>query len=177
MFVEWGARKRSKSFLAAEAIAAYLESEEWQLGELQSGIAELDADQSISHEKVSKWLGWWGKRDETKAARDESRLVAPGDTAPCLTSRVHSEGFRADCGARGEAKSLRPSNSSKPNAENGSTRPSARYTELVMQRRSLHHPRYRVRREPTRTDCCLSLPAKMAGEAIRSRSSLIRKNL
>ena len=61
--------KRSKSFLAAEAIAAYLESEEWQLGELQSGIAELDADQSISHEKVSKWLGSWGKRDETKAPR------------------------------------------------------------------------------------------------------------
>src|SRR5579872_7186951 len=38
--------KRSKSFLAAEAIAAYIESEEWQLGEL--------------HEKVSKWLKSWG---------------------------------------------------------------------------------------------------------------------
>ena len=27
--------RRSKSFLAAEAIAAYVKSEEWQLGELQ----------------------------------------------------------------------------------------------------------------------------------------------
>ena len=61
--------KRSKSFLAAEAIAAYLESEEWQIGELQSGIEELDAGQEISHEKVSKWLKSWGKPGETKAPR------------------------------------------------------------------------------------------------------------
>ncbi len=61
--------KRSKSFLAAEAIAAYLESEEWQIGELQSGIEELDAGQEIRHEKVSKWLKSWGKPGETKAPR------------------------------------------------------------------------------------------------------------
>ena len=60
---------RSKSFLAAEAIAAYLESEEWQIGELQSGIEELDAGQEVSHEKVSKWLKSWGKSGETKAPR------------------------------------------------------------------------------------------------------------
>ena len=60
---------RSKSFLAAEAIAAYLESEEWQIGELQSGIEELDAGQEVSHEKVSKWLKSWGKPGETKAPR------------------------------------------------------------------------------------------------------------
>jgi predicted transcriptional regulator len=29
--------KRSKSFLAAEAIAAYVELEEWQLGEIHCG--------------------------------------------------------------------------------------------------------------------------------------------
>src|SRR5689334_25290619 len=46
---------RGPSF-AAEAITAYVESEEWQLGELQAGIAELDAGQAVSHEKVSKWL-------------------------------------------------------------------------------------------------------------------------
>jgi predicted transcriptional regulator len=61
--------KRSKSFLAAEAIAAYVESEEWQLGELQAGIAELDAGQAVSHEKVSKWLKSWGKAGESKAPR------------------------------------------------------------------------------------------------------------
>ncbi|HXA50250.1 MAG TPA: CopG family ribbon-helix-helix protein [Candidatus Acidoferrum sp.] len=61
--------KRSKSFLAAEAIAAYVESEEWQLGEIQSGIAELDSGLEVSHEKVSKWLKSWGKPGETKAPK------------------------------------------------------------------------------------------------------------
>jgi RHH-type transcriptional regulator, rel operon repressor / antitoxin RelB len=61
--------KRSKSFLAAEAIAAYVATEEWQLGELQTGIAELESGKGVSHEKVSKWLKSWGKPGETKALR------------------------------------------------------------------------------------------------------------
>jgi predicted transcriptional regulator len=61
--------KRSKSFLVAEAITAYVESEEWQLGELQSGIAELDSGRPVGHEKVSKWLKSWGKPGEAKAPR------------------------------------------------------------------------------------------------------------
>ena len=61
--------KRSKSFLAAEAIAAYVESEEWQLGEIQGAIAELESGQEVSHEKVAKWLKTWGKPGETKAPR------------------------------------------------------------------------------------------------------------
>jgi len=60
---------RSRSFLAAEAITNYVEAEEWQLGEIAEGIAELDADQTISHEKVAKWLATWGKPGETKAPR------------------------------------------------------------------------------------------------------------
>jgi predicted transcriptional regulator len=61
--------RRSKSFLAAEAIASYVESEEWQLGELQSAISELDAGKGVSHDKVSKWLKTWGKPGETKAPK------------------------------------------------------------------------------------------------------------
>ena len=60
---------RSKSFLAAEAITAYIESEEWQLGEIRSSIAELDAGETVDHEKVSKWLKSWGKAGESKAPR------------------------------------------------------------------------------------------------------------
>lgn len=41
--------RRSKSFLAAEAIASYVEAEEWQLGAINAGIAELDARQEVSH--------------------------------------------------------------------------------------------------------------------------------
>ena len=58
--------KRSKSFLAAEANTAYIESDEWQLVEIQSGIAELESGQGVSHEKVAVWLKTWGKDDETK---------------------------------------------------------------------------------------------------------------
>jgi RHH-type transcriptional regulator, rel operon repressor / antitoxin RelB len=61
--------KRSKSLLAAEAIVAYVESQEWQLGEIQAGIAELDSGQEVSHEKVSTWLKSWRKRRKTKAPR------------------------------------------------------------------------------------------------------------
>lgn len=61
--------KRSKSFLAADAITAYVESEEWQLGELQAGVVELDAGRAVSHDRVAKWLGSRGKKCETKAPR------------------------------------------------------------------------------------------------------------
>jgi len=61
--------KRSKSFLAAEAIAAYVESEEWQLAEIQAGIADLDSTRPVGHEKVSNWLKSWGRPGETKAPR------------------------------------------------------------------------------------------------------------
>ena len=61
--------RRSKSFLAAEAIAAYLENEAWQLAEIQLGIDELDAGKNVSHERVKGWLGTWGQPGETKAPR------------------------------------------------------------------------------------------------------------
>jgi RHH-type rel operon transcriptional repressor/antitoxin RelB len=61
--------KRSKSFLAAEAITAYVEAEDWQLEEIGEAISELDSGQSVSHERVSKWLRSWGKPGESKAPR------------------------------------------------------------------------------------------------------------
>jgi predicted transcriptional regulator len=61
--------KRSKSFLAAEAITAHVDSEEWQIGEIRSSISELDAGKAVSHDKVSGWLKTWGKTGEKKAPR------------------------------------------------------------------------------------------------------------
>jgi len=60
---------RSRSFLAAEAITKYVAAEEWQLGEIAAGIAELDANETVPHEKVAKWLSSWGSAGETKAPR------------------------------------------------------------------------------------------------------------
>ena len=61
--------RRSKSFLAAEAIAAYLDGEEWQLREIQEAIRETDSGQTVSHERVASWLRSWGTPHETKALR------------------------------------------------------------------------------------------------------------
>jgi len=61
--------KRSASFLAAEAVAAFVEQEEWQIGEMQAGAAELDAGKGISHGRVAEWVRSWGTATEKKAPR------------------------------------------------------------------------------------------------------------
>jgi len=45
--------KRSKSFLAAEAIAAYVELNEWQIGEIAAGLAELDSGAALSGLRIA----------------------------------------------------------------------------------------------------------------------------
>jgi RHH-type rel operon transcriptional repressor/antitoxin RelB len=61
--------RRSKSFLAAEAIAAFVEAESWQLHEIQKGLAELDDRRAVPQKDVAKWLRSWGKKRERKAPR------------------------------------------------------------------------------------------------------------
>ena len=46
--------RRSKSFLAAEAIAAYVELNAWQIAEIEAGVAELDAGQVVSEEQATE---------------------------------------------------------------------------------------------------------------------------
>jgi RHH-type rel operon transcriptional repressor/antitoxin RelB len=61
--------KRSKSFLAGEAIAAYLEAQEWQLGEVRAGLSELASGKKVSGEEVTAWLKTWGKTGEKSPPR------------------------------------------------------------------------------------------------------------
>jgi len=61
--------RRSKSFLAAEAIAAYVEAEGWQLDEMEEGLEDLDRGRAVDHAAVAGWLRSWGKRRERKAPR------------------------------------------------------------------------------------------------------------
>jgi RHH-type rel operon transcriptional repressor/antitoxin RelB len=61
--------KRSKSFLAAEAITAYVETEEWQMGEILAGIADVETRKVVGHDRVAKWLRSWGKPTEGNAPR------------------------------------------------------------------------------------------------------------
>jgi len=46
--------KRSKSYLAAEAIAAFVELNEWQIRDIEEGIAELEAGAALSEEQAEE---------------------------------------------------------------------------------------------------------------------------
>jgi RHH-type rel operon transcriptional repressor/antitoxin RelB len=46
------ATARTKSFLAAEAIRAYLDLNEWQVSEIEAGLREVDAELFASDEDV-----------------------------------------------------------------------------------------------------------------------------
>ncbi len=61
--------RRSKSFLAAEAIAAFVDAESWQLDEIQAASSELDAGRGVPHKDVKKWLRSWGRTREQRAPR------------------------------------------------------------------------------------------------------------
>ena len=61
--------KRSRSFLAADAIAQYVEAEEWQVGGVHTGLTDLEEGREVKHENVSKWLKSWGRSCEGKAPR------------------------------------------------------------------------------------------------------------
>lgn len=59
--------KRSDALPVKKAITASVETEEWPLGEIRDGMADLDSGQVVSHDEVSKWLKSWGNKDKTKA--------------------------------------------------------------------------------------------------------------
>ena len=51
--------QRSKSFLAAEAIAAYVDTNEWQLAEIQAALTEAEArDFATDQEMADLALKW-----------------------------------------------------------------------------------------------------------------------
>ncbi len=54
-----GATKRSKSFLAAEAIEAYVEANEWQIAEVQAALKEADAGDFASDKDVAALAKKW----------------------------------------------------------------------------------------------------------------------
>jgi predicted transcriptional regulator len=55
------ATHRSKSFLAAEAIRAFVELNEWQIHEIQTALKEADAGDFATPAEVNKALGKWRK--------------------------------------------------------------------------------------------------------------------
>ncbi|MBI4967781.1 MAG: CopG family ribbon-helix-helix protein [Rhodospirillales bacterium] len=58
------ATRRSKSWLAAEAIGAYVATEADYLAAIEEGLADVKAGRLIPHEKVREWLLSWGSDRE-----------------------------------------------------------------------------------------------------------------
>lgn len=50
---------RSRSFLAAEAIKAYVESNDWQVAEIHQALKEADAGDFSSQEEVNAVVNKW----------------------------------------------------------------------------------------------------------------------
>jgi predicted transcriptional regulator len=62
---------RSRSFLAAEAIATYLDTNEWQISGITAALASLDRGSHIPHDRVKQWVASW----ETTKERPTPRSV------------------------------------------------------------------------------------------------------
>lgn len=61
--------KRSKSFLVAEAINAYMDAEKWRIGEMEAGVEDLENGREVSHARVAAWVESWGTPGETTTPR------------------------------------------------------------------------------------------------------------
>lgn len=61
--------RRSTSFLASEAITVFVETESWQLSQIQIGLEELDNGRGVDHKGVAGRLRAWGKTRERKPPR------------------------------------------------------------------------------------------------------------
>ncbi len=54
------ATRRSKSFLAAEAVREFIELNEWQIEEIKAGIKEADAGDFATDQEIRAVFNKWG---------------------------------------------------------------------------------------------------------------------
>jgi RHH-type rel operon transcriptional repressor/antitoxin RelB len=66
-----GSTKRSRSFLAAEALSEYLERHEWQVAAIDSAVLEADKGGFVSHDVAEEWLTSWGTENELPAPKPD----------------------------------------------------------------------------------------------------------
>jgi len=66
--------KRSKSYLATEAIEAYVNLNAWQVARIKEALEEAESGApGIPHEDVVKWMESWGTDHELPTPRKSSR--------------------------------------------------------------------------------------------------------
>ena len=58
------ATARSKSYLVAEAVEAYVEEQAWQIEAIREGIKEADKGHFATDEEVKKTFNKWGVNED-----------------------------------------------------------------------------------------------------------------
>ena len=57
--------KRTKSHLASEAIASFVDRNAWQVAHINAALAEDEAGApGVAHDEVVRWMGSWGTDHE-----------------------------------------------------------------------------------------------------------------
>jgi predicted transcriptional regulator len=59
--------------LAAEALNAYLDVNEWQVARIKRAIASLDRGEGVPHEEVMRWVDSWGQKRERQVPKRRTR--------------------------------------------------------------------------------------------------------
>jgi RHH-type rel operon transcriptional repressor/antitoxin RelB len=65
--------KRSRAYLAAEALGDYVKKNAWRAKELQRAIAEADRGVFVSHEAMLDWADALGAHNETAPLNPDIR--------------------------------------------------------------------------------------------------------
>jgi predicted transcriptional regulator len=53
---------RDRTYLLNEAVAAYLDMQQWQLEHLKKSIQQADAGRFVKHQEVKKMAAGWRRR-------------------------------------------------------------------------------------------------------------------
>jgi predicted transcriptional regulator len=61
-------QRRSRSFVAAEAIREYVAVNEWQIEEIKKGLQEADRGEFASDEQVRRVMSKWTSRRRSRRA-------------------------------------------------------------------------------------------------------------
>jgi RHH-type rel operon transcriptional repressor/antitoxin RelB len=82
---------RSRSSLAAEAIDAYLDDDQWQRARIKDAMTSLDRGEGVSHDRVKEWVASWDTNHKiviaSEAKQSRSRVTAARDATPGLLRR------------------------------------------------------------------------------------------
>jgi predicted transcriptional regulator len=62
-------RQQPVSDVAAEVIAMYFALDSWEHKHIRAGVAELEAGEGVSNERVVAWLDSWGTENELSAPK------------------------------------------------------------------------------------------------------------